>query len=104
MRTPRLLAGLLGLLLLQGCDTTADDPASRGRQVYLAECIACHHTDPAKDGPLGPAIKGSSRELLEAKVLRGTYPPGHVPKRASALMPALPQLAPKIPDLAAYLR
>ena len=53
---------------------------------------------------LGPAIKGSSRELLEAKILRGTYPPGYTPKRPSAVMQPMPHLASAIPDLAAYLQ
>ncbi len=81
----------------------AGDPA-KGRHVWLAQCIACHNTDPSKDGPVGPAVKGSSSELLEARVLHATYPPGYKPKRDSKVMPARPDLAPSIPDLAAYLR
>jgi len=92
------------VFLLGGCAQDGNDAASRGKQVYLTECIACHNIDPAKDGPLGPAVKGSSQELLEAKVLRGSYPPGYTPKRPTALMPPIPKLAPKIPDLAAFLR
>ena len=103
MRTrPNLLLPLV--ILLSACAQNGDDAASRGKQVYLADCIVCHHSDPAKDGPLGPAIKGSSQELLEAKVLRGGYPPGYIPKRTSAVMPPIPKLAPKIPELAAFLR
>ena len=79
-------------------------PAARGRQVYLAQCIACHHSDPAKDGPLGPALKGSSAELLEAKLLRGAYPSGYTPKRNTAIMPVQPQVKPHIAGLAAYLQ
>ena len=79
-------------------------PAARGRRVYLAQCIACHNSDPAKDGPLGPAIKGSSRELLEARVLGGAYPPGYKPKRGTAIMQPMPQLASVIDDLAAFLK
>jgi mono/diheme cytochrome c family protein len=78
--------------------------AERGRQVYLAQCSACHSADPAKDGPLGPAVRGSSRALLEARVLRGIYPPGYTPKRPSAVMQPMPQLASSLDDLAAYLR
>lgn len=91
-------------LLLAACGQDGNDPAARGRQVYLAECTACHNSDPAKDGPLGPAVKGSSRELLEAKILRASYPPGYPPKRSTALMPPQPKVAPNIPDLAAFLR
>jgi mono/diheme cytochrome c family protein len=91
-------------MMVGACGQNGNDAAGRGKQVYLTECIACHNIDPAKDGPLGPAVKGSSQELLEARVLRGTYPPGYTPKRSTALMPAQPKLAPKIPDLAALLR
>ena len=79
------------------------DP-NRGRQVYLAQCANCHNTDPAKTGPVGPLIKGSPQDLLEAKVLRGSYPPGYIPKRDTAVMPPQPQIEPYIPDLAAFLR
>jgi len=59
-----------------GCSERALSPeAERGRQVYLAHCVACHNTDPAQPGPVWPAGQGSSRELLEAKVLNGSYPP-----------------------------
>ncbi len=98
-------------LALHGCGedskpsgTAADGDAGRGRLVYLAQCTACHAIDPAKDGPVGPAVKGSSRALLEAKVLRGSYPPGYTPKRNTVVMPQQPQLGPAIPDLDAFLR
>ena len=78
--------------------------AERGRQVYLAHCSSCHSADPAQNGPLGPAVKGSTRELLEARVLRGVYPPGYTPKRPSAVMQPMPQLAASLDDLSAYLR
>lgn len=79
------------------------DP-NRGRQVYLAQCVACHNTDPAKVGPLGPAVRGASHELLESRLLRASYPPGYTPKRNTALMPPQPHLEPSIPDLAAFLK
>ena len=88
--------------------TSAPAPAGgdpeRGRQVYLAQCIACHNRDPERDGPLGPAIKGSPRELVEARVVRGAYPPGYTPKRPSKVMPARPDLAPETSHLTAFLR
>ena len=98
------VAALIGLTLV-GCGErpAADDAAARGQTVYLAQCTACHATNPAHPGPLGPPIKGSSRELLEAKVLHGTYPAGYTPKRTSTLMPPMPQLASSLPDLAAFL-
>jgi mono/diheme cytochrome c family protein len=72
--------------------------------VFVANCVACHNNDPSKDGPIGPAIKGSSRELLEARVLRNAYPLDYKPKRATKLMPQFPFLKSEIPYLAAYLR
>ena len=95
-----LLAAALGLAACAGDGS----PAGRGRQVYLAQCTACHNSDPSKNGPLGPAIKGSSRELLEARVLRGAYPPGYKPKRGTAIMQPMPQAASALDDLAAFLK
>jgi mono/diheme cytochrome c family protein len=96
------------MLLLGACTDPSVEglspEARRGRQVYLAQCTACHASDPAQDGPVGPAVKGASRELLEARVLRGEYPPGYVAKRASRAMAPMPHLAGDIPALAAYLR
>jgi len=88
-----------------GGTTSQNGPGDpeRGRRVYMTVCISCHNPDPSKDGPIGPAIKGSSRELIEDRVLYQTYPPGYTPKRKTALMPKQPQLAKDIPDLAAYL-
>ncbi len=81
----------------QGRDTR------RGRGIYLASCAACHNRDPSKAGPVGPEIAGSSKALLEAKILRASYPPGYTPKRKSTLMPAQPYLKSAIPHLAAFL-
>ncbi|MGH7825384.1 MAG: c-type cytochrome, partial [Candidatus Binatia bacterium] len=58
----------------QGNSGTSED-WRRGRAVYVANCIACHNRDPSKDGPLGPAVLGSPKELLEALLLRNEYPP-----------------------------
>jgi mono/diheme cytochrome c family protein len=77
---------------------------AKGQQVWMANCVACHNPDPARDGALGPAVKGSTPELLEARVLRAEYPPGYTPKRPTKVMPPRPDLQPAIPDLAAYLR
>ncbi|MBI4608542.1 MAG: cytochrome c [Candidatus Rokubacteria bacterium] len=84
--------------------TAGDGDPNRGRQIYVAQCIACHNPDPAKPGALAPPVKGSSRELLEARVVRGTYPPGYTPKRESAVMQPMPHLAPAIRDLEAFLK
>jgi mono/diheme cytochrome c family protein len=77
--------------------------AEKGKQVWLGQCIACHNPDPTKDGPVGPAVKGSSRDLLEARVVRAEYPAGYTPKRPTKVMPPRPDLAPSVSDLAAYL-
>ena len=95
-------AFLLLAALAAGCGD-GGDPVSRGRQVYAANCTACHHVDPSLEGTLGPAIVGSSRALLEARVLGAAYPPGYAPKRDSELMQPLPYLRDQIGDLAAYL-
>lgn len=107
-----LAATLLAALALGACSEDSKPAATRpgagdperGRQVYVAQCTVCHGGDPARDGPVGPAVKGASRELLEARVLRGTYPPGYKPKRPTAVMQPMPDVAPSIGDLAAYLR
>jgi mono/diheme cytochrome c family protein len=99
-----LLAGGLAVAAA-GCSREPLSPeAERGRQVYLSQCTACHATDPTKPGPVGPEVKGSSREVVEAKVVRGTYPPGYKPKRPTSVMPPQPQLAGDVPALAAYLQ
>ncbi len=77
--------------------------AVRGRAVYKTTCGACHNADPRLPGAVGPEVAGASRELLEARVLHATYPPGYTPKRDTKLMAALPQMAPEIDHLHAYL-
>lgn len=79
------------------------DLAKKGKSIYLSNCIACHHIDPAKDGSLGPAVIDSSEELLTARIMKATYPPGYKPKRTTTAMPELPHLEPDIKALHAYL-
>lgn len=83
--------------------SSGGDAVARGRDVYMSICTACHNADPSRDGSTGPANAGASRELVEAKVLRGQYPPGYTPKRPSNVMPPLPHLAASIDDLTAFL-
>jgi len=87
----------------RGAVSVAGDPA-KGQQIWLGQCVACHNPDPGKDGPIGPAVKGASKDLLEARVVHGAYPPGYKPKRETKVMPPRPDLIASIPDLAAYLR
>lgn len=60
--------------------------------------------NPAMDGSLGPAIKGSSYELLYARIVEGTYPEGYTPKRSSQIMQKLPLSEDDIKSLEAYLK
>jgi mono/diheme cytochrome c family protein len=98
--------GLMVSLGLAACGEQGpalSEPARRGRSTYVANCTACHAMDPTRTGSLGPDIAGSSRELIEARVMRAQYPPGYSPKRASVAMVALPHLAAHIDDIYAYL-
>jgi len=78
--------------------------AERGRQIYQNVCIACHNGDPTQPGALGPPVAGASLELIEAKVLRGEYPPGYTPLRPSQAMPRYEYLKDRLGDVAAYLQ
>ena len=100
-----MLVAPLALIALAGCSEQPKLSAQgeRGRQIYQAQCIACHNPDPAKAGPIGPDVRGSSEALLRAKVLSGSYPPGYAPKRATKMMQPMPQLANDVPALAEYL-
>ena len=51
----------------------------------------------------GDGITLASRELIEHRVIHGTYPDGYVPQRNSSTMPQFPHLAGSIDDLTAYL-
>jgi mono/diheme cytochrome c family protein len=105
----RLGVAILAGLALAGCGgepravAPGDPDPARGRNVYLAQCTACHNLDPGRPGPAAPPVLGSSRELLRAKVVHGTYPPGYHPKRDTAVMQPMPAIAPALDDLAAYL-
>lgn len=87
----------------ESAPVSADQLEARGKAIYLSNCIACHDTDPSKDGSVGPAIAGSSLELLEARILKAGYPIGYQPKRQTGQMQALPHLKNEIPALHSYL-
>ena len=99
----------LASMLLSSCDGVPDVPLSeageRGRKFFRYICAVCHNgANPHANGIQGPAVAGSSTELLEAKVLRGVYPQGYQPKRNTALMQKLPFITrEQIGDLAAFL-
>ena len=75
----------------------------QGRIQYQTQCTACHNTDPKKPGSVGPEVFGSSKELLEARILRAQYPPGYLPKRKTHLMAPLPHLKTAIDSIFIYL-
>ncbi|MDV6234040.1 cytochrome c [Leptospira ellisii] len=76
---------------------------SQGKGLYVTNCSACHNQNPAIDGAVGPAIKGSNLELLKARIVSGTYPPGYVPKRQSQIMTRLPLNDDQIKSIEAFL-
>jgi mono/diheme cytochrome c family protein len=97
----------LGLAGVAACVKKPPAPEPKaveeGRKVFLINCASCHNINPNLDGSVGPAIAGSPRALVEARVLHQSYPPGYKPKRNTHLMRAMPWLAPKIDDLTAFL-
>ena len=88
-----------------GCKTSLRTltPVQQGEVLYRTNCASCHGRDPNRPGALGPAIAGSSRALIGARVLHRAYPAGYQPKRQTHLMQSMPWMAAHIDDLAAYL-
>ena len=84
-------------------EETGDPAIARGEQIYRNICLVCHNANPAQSGALGPAIAGASRELLEAKLLRGEYPAGYTPQRNTEQMPRFEYLKANLDDIAAFL-
>ena len=99
------LASSFSCLNREGSQATPEkEPLSVvGKRIYLGHCSACHATDPKKDGSLGPAVWGVSKELLRARVLKAEYPPGYKPKRQTKLMTPLPHMEGDIDSLHAFL-
>ncbi|MGH7864320.1 MAG: c-type cytochrome [Candidatus Binataceae bacterium] len=99
-------SAILGLsLLIASCGGAKPrSPAEHGRVVYMTNCVVCHNSNPNLAGTQGPAIAGSPRELLAARVLTLKYPPGYKPKRTTNAMRAFPQIKGKIDDLYAFLQ
>ena len=99
----RALPAVILIVLIAACNSEPITPARRGRQIYMSNCVVCHNPDPNLPGNQGPAIAGASRELVEARVLHLSYPPGYKPKRTTHAMRALPQLAGHIGEITAFL-
>ncbi|MBX7147751.1 cytochrome c [bacterium] len=76
---------------------------TKGKSVYMANCAVCHNPNPKLDGSLGPAVFGSSKELVTARVMHAQYPEGYKPKRESKLMQALPHVEKDIEALVEFL-
>ena len=101
---------IVGCLFFVGCTHKSSgakaQPVSlyeRGRVIYFSRCMACHNQDPHQPGSIGPAIYGSSLELITARVMHAGYPPGYKPQRTTHIMPPLPDLKEDIPALHAFL-
>ena len=76
----------------------------KGSKLYTLRCASCHHpSDPRQNGAVGPAIAGSSLELIDARVNRGGYPEGYTPKRSTHVMPRLPATPEELEALHAFL-
>lgn len=84
-------------------DSATRTPQETGRVIYQTKCISCHNVDPKKSGSLGPDVAGSSLELLRAKIIHGTYPPGYTPKKDTMMMRKFPELEKDLDSLFAYL-
>jgi len=94
----------IAVMACAGESEESRDPAVvRGEKIYRNICVVCHNADPNNAGPLGPAIAGASRELLEARLLRGEYPPDYTPKRNTQQMPLFKFLEPNLDDIATFL-
>ena len=96
------------LLAPVGCKRAEQSPeearVQKGRTLYTLHCASCHHpSNPTLDGALGPAVAGSSFELLEARLQRGEYPPGYTPKRETRVMRKMPMAPEDLEALHAYL-
>jgi mono/diheme cytochrome c family protein len=102
----KFLAAVLAAIVAAGCDSSPRMPeaAQRGQVFYRTNCASCHNRNPNLPGPIGPAIAGSPRALVEARVLHRSYPPGYHAKRSTHLMLPLPWMAGHIGDLTAYLQ
>ena len=103
---PKLGLALIAIAALacSGESEESGDPAvARGKKIYRNICLVCHNADPNQAGVLGPAIAGANRELLEARLLRGEYPPGYTPQRTTQQMPRFEFLEPNLDDIAAFL-
>jgi mono/diheme cytochrome c family protein len=98
------LAAVCAAMVAAACQPAKLTPVERGRIIYTINCTECHNPNPNLPGTQGPPIAGSSRELVEDRVLHLAYPRGYKPKRDTHLMRAIPTLAPEIGNITAFLQ
>ena len=82
--------------------TEAEMPKT-GQRIYSTQCVSCHGPDPKKDGALGPAIFGSSLELIKTRIEGTEYPAGYTPKRTTKVMQPMPHLKGEIENIHKFL-
>ncbi|TQE83273.1 cytochrome c [Leptospira noguchii] len=105
----RLLAVcIFSILILVNCKedenlSPEQKMISQGKGLYITNCSSCHNQNPAVDGAVGPAVRGSNFELLKARIVEGNYPTGYTPKRTSRVMTRLPLSDEQIRSIEAFL-
>ncbi len=103
MRFGLALIAITAMACAGESEESGDAVVARGEKIYRNICVACHNPNPNQPGALGPVIAGASRELLEARLLRGEYPTGYTPQRNTQQMPRFEFLEPNLDDIAAFL-
>ncbi len=103
MKNSAILIMMGGLFICFAFVALAKGDPAKGKEIYLRYCARCHGANPSWGSFRWPPITGSSRELLEARLLRASYPPGYKPKKPTKEMVAFPNLEPNIDDLFAFL-
>ena len=118
----RLFFALLLIMLISNCEkkgikqeeaeadqknlnnsVTLTTDIEKGRMVYFANCVSCHNNNPKKPGSIGPEVYGVPIDVLTQKIVSGKYPENYRPKRTSKIMPSIPHLSKKIPNLHAFI-
>jgi mono/diheme cytochrome c family protein len=73
------------------------------KSLFISKCVMCHNVNPTKPGSIGPAISGSSLELIKLKTQKRQYPKGYVPKRKTKVMPIVKLTEQEIKLIHSYL-
>ena len=103
MKKSATLIILSGIFIFCASGALAKGDPAKGKKVYLRLCGHCHGKNPSWGNFKAPALTGSSRKLLEARIMRAEYPPGYKPKKTTKEMPAFPREEPNIDHLFAFL-